>query len=90
MKSKQFVSLIPARKNSKGLRNKNLHPLNGKPLIHGWVDKVLQNTADVVYNYNQTDVCGFVFTDISRDGMMNGIDIEKVSGHLSMSSDTPS
>ncbi len=38
MKSKQFVSLIPARKNSKGLRNKNLHPLNGKPLISWTID----------------------------------------------------
>lgn len=62
-----------------------LDDLNGKPLIHGWIDKVLQNTADVVYNYNQTDICGFVFTDISRDGMMNGIDIKKVSEHLSKS-----
>ena len=38
MKSKQFVSLIPARKNSKGLRNKNLYPLNGKPLISWTMD----------------------------------------------------
>ena len=38
MKSKQFVSLIPARKNSKGLPNKNLHPLNGKPLISWTID----------------------------------------------------
>lgn len=34
MKSKIFISIILARKNSKGIKNKNLKIVNGKPLIY--------------------------------------------------------
>ena len=29
----KFISVIPARANSKGIKNKNIYPLNGKPMI---------------------------------------------------------
>ena len=34
MKSKKIISIILARKNSKGIKNKNLKIINGKPLLY--------------------------------------------------------
>ena len=35
--------------------------------------------------FNKSNIRGFVFTDISRDGMLTGIDIKKISQYLSFS-----
>jgi CMP-N-acetylneuraminic acid synthetase len=38
-----IVAIIPARKSSKGLKNKNIYPLLGKPLINWTIDSVLNS-----------------------------------------------
>ena len=51
--TKQIISIIPARKNSKRLKNKNLLKINSKPLIYWsiqaalnskYIDKVVLST----------------------------------------------
>lgn len=64
-KDKSFIAIIPARSGSKGLPNKNIKELNGKPLI-AWtidtafkskhLDEVFLSTdskeyADIAYNF---------------------------------------
>ena len=39
----KYLGLIPARKGSKGIANKNLKPLNGKPLIQYSFDSARQS-----------------------------------------------
>jgi CMP-N,N'-diacetyllegionaminic acid synthase len=39
----KIVAIIPARKSSKGLKNKNIYPLQGKPLINWTIESVLNS-----------------------------------------------
>ena len=41
-KNKKILCIIPARKNSQGLKNKNIKEINGKPLIY-WPIKAAKN-----------------------------------------------
>jgi len=46
----KIVGLVPARKNSKGLKNKNIHLLNGKPLISYSIEAAIKcKYIDTVY-----------------------------------------
>lgn len=42
-KTKNFLAIIPARAGSKGLKNKNIHPLFGKPLICWTIEEALKS-----------------------------------------------
>jgi len=44
-KGKTFLAIIPARGNSKGLKNKNILPLKGKPLITYTIKAALESTV---------------------------------------------
>lgn len=41
--NKDFAILIPARAGSKGIKNKNIYPCNGKPLIQYTIDSALKS-----------------------------------------------
>ena len=58
---------------------------NGKIMIHGWVEESNFNMEPVLNNYNNSKIKGFIFTDISRDGMLAGIDTDKVKRFLKLS-----
>jgi CMP-N,N'-diacetyllegionaminic acid synthase len=46
----KIVGLVPARKNSQGLLNKNIRPLNGKPLISYSIESAIKcKYIDTVY-----------------------------------------
>ena len=47
-------------------------------MIKGWVESSKSVIEDVFNHYNETSVRGFVFTDISRDGMLEGLNIELI------------
>lgn len=56
----------------------SLDDLNGKIMINGWVKESNFSTDELIYNYNNSKIRGFVFTDITRDGMLTGINIKKI------------
>ena len=63
----------------------SLDDLNGQTKIYGWVEESKKNTEDILFDFNNSNIRGFVFTDISRDGMLTGIDVKKISQYLSIS-----
>ena len=58
---------------------------NGNAMIHGWIKKSNLNIEQVLDIYNNSKVKGFVFTDITRDGMLKGINIDKIKYFLKIS-----
>ena len=53
-----------------------------KIMIKGWVESSKSDIEDVFNHYNDSSVRGFVFTDISRDGMLEGLNIELITDML--------
>lgn len=60
----------------------SLDDLNGKIMINGWIKESDFKTNQILSIFNDSNIRGFIFTDISRDGMMTGINIDKVNGYL--------
>lgn len=54
MKQKRVLAIIPARGGSKGIKNKNLVPLNGKPLI-AWTIEQAQRSSLIDEIFVTTD-----------------------------------
>jgi phosphoribosylformimino-5-aminoimidazole carboxamide ribotide isomerase len=50
--------------------------LDGKVAIHGWTQKTEQDAIALARRYEAYDVKAIVYTDIKRDGMGTGINIE--------------
>ena len=53
-KNKKILCIIPARKNSQGLKNKNIKQLNNKPLIY-WPIKAAKKSKLIDYTLVTTD-----------------------------------
>ena len=62
----------------------SLDQLKEKIMISGWTEKTKLDYKDVIGIYNKSKIKGFVFTDISRDGMMKGLDTDLIEQNLSM------
>ena len=72
---------------SKDFENKiyvSLDQLNNKIMIKGWVEESDYSTQEIFNIYNKSKIKGFIFTDVSRDGMMQGIDIDLIRQNLSL------
>ena len=72
---------------SKDFENKiyvSLDQLDNKIMIKGWVEASDYSTHDMFNIYNKSKIRGYIFTDISRDGMMQGIDIGLIRQNLSI------
>ena len=63
----------------------SLDDYNGKIMIHGWVDESGFKTEQILNNYNNSKIRGFIFTDVTRDGMMEGINTDKIKSCLKLS-----
>ncbi|MCX5848241.1 MAG: 1-(5-phosphoribosyl)-5-[(5-phosphoribosylamino)methylideneamino]imidazole-4-carboxamide isomerase [Deltaproteobacteria bacterium] len=50
--------------------------LDGKVAIHGWTQKTEQNAVDLARRYEHYSIKAIVYTDIKRDGMGTGVNIE--------------
>jgi phosphoribosylformimino-5-aminoimidazole carboxamide ribotide isomerase len=50
--------------------------LDGKVAIHGWTQKTEQNAFDLARRYEDLNIKAIVYTDIKRDGMGTGVNIE--------------
>ena len=47
MNKNEIISLIPARKNSKGIKKKNTFKIKGKPLIAYTLDSIKKSNLDI-------------------------------------------
>lgn len=65
-----------------------LDAINGKVAIDGW-EKVSQHSAvDLAKRFEDDGVSSIVYTDISRDGMLGGVNVE-ATAHLAQNIDIP-
>ena len=55
-------------------------------MIKGWLEDSKLNLFEVFKIYNESKIKGYVLTDISRDGMMNGINFDFIKENISMTS----
>ncbi len=62
--------------------------VKGKVATEGWADVSELDAADVVQQFSDFGVVSVVYTDISRDGMMQGVNIEATVA-LAEQSDIP-
>ena len=58
---------------------------DGKIMIHGWVEESNLTIEEVLNIYNHSKIKGFVFTNVSRDGMLTGLDIDRIKYYLKIS-----
>ena len=63
-----------------------LDVLNQKIMIRGWKEESSFLIDDVLELYSESSINGFILTDISRDGMLNGLDINLISDFVSKTS----
>ena len=54
-----------------------------KVMIGGWVEDSQLTVRDVVDIYNNSSINGFILTDISRDGMLKGLNINLIETFVS-------
>ena len=51
--------------------------LGGKVAVRGWTQKTSQNAVDLARRYENCGIEAIVYTDIQRDGMETGVNIEQ-------------
>ncbi len=49
---------------------------NGMVATHGWAEESEHNAQDLALRFEDQGVAAIVYTDISRDGMMQGVNVE--------------
>ena len=64
----------------------SLDILNNKIMIEGWTEETQLNLFNIFKTYNKSKIRGYVLTDISRDGMMQGLNFELIKKNLSQTS----
>ena len=53
-----------------------------KVMIKGWVEDSKLTTNDILKIYNNSSINGYILTDISRDGMLKGLDTELINDFI--------
>ena len=56
--------------------------LKDKIMIKGWVENSNLTAKNVISFYNDSFIKGFVITDISRDGMLSGLDFKLINKYI--------
>ena len=59
--------------------------LKDKVMIKGWTQQSKISIEKMFKTYNNSKIRGYILTDISRDGMLEGIDTDLVINNLKMS-----
>ena len=70
---------------SKKLKNKiyvALDVLKKNIMIKGWVESTKIGIDQVLNDYKSSDIKGFILTDIERDGMLKGLNIELIKENI--------
>ena len=60
----------------------SLDVLKQNIMIKGWSYNTNQKTKEVFKNYNKSNIRGYVLTDVSRDGTLEGLDINMIKTNL--------
>ena len=58
--------------------------LNDEVMIKGWEEGSKLNIKDISTIYNQTKIKGYILTDISRDGTLEGLDLNLLTSKASL------
>ena len=64
----------------------SLDVLNNKIMIKGWKEKTKYETKEIINQYNNTNIKGFVLTDVDRDGTLSGLNIDMIKTNLKLAS----
>ena len=64
----------------------SLDVLDNKIVIKGWKEKTNYETKEIFNKYNNTNIKGFVLTDVDRDGTLNGLNIDMIKTNLKLAS----
>ena len=70
---------------SKKLKNKiyvALDVLHQHIMIKGWVESSQVTIDQVLKDYESTDIKGFILTDIDRDGMLEGLNVDLIKENI--------
>ena len=62
----------------------SLDVLDNKIMIKGWKEKTNYETKEIFNKYNNTNIKGFVLTDVDRDGTLNGLNIDMIKTNLKL------
>lgn len=60
----------------------SLDILHNKIMINGWEKTSQFSPKDIYNNYNQSNIRGYILTDIEKDGMLVGLNIEMIAKNL--------
>ena len=61
-----------------------LDVLEGNIMIKGWVESSELTINDIFEVYDTSQIKGYILTDISRDGMLQGLDMNLINKYVSM------
>ena len=64
----------------------SLDVLDNRIMIKGWEEKTNYETKEIFNKYNNTNIKGFVLTDVDRDGTLSGLNIDMIKTNLKLSS----
>jgi len=64
----------------------SLDVLDNKIMIKGWKEKTNYETKEIYNKYKNTNIKGFVLTDVDRDGTLNGLNIDMIKANLKLTS----
>ena len=64
----------------------SLDVLNNKIMIKGWEEKTNYETKEIFNKYKNTNIKGYVLTDVDRDGTLNGLNIDMIKANLELTS----
>tara|TARA_B100000787_G_scaffold169996_2_gene163351 strand:+ start:1857 stop:2570 length:714 start_codon:yes stop_codon:yes gene_type:complete len=83
---KEILCIIPARKNSKGVKNKNIIPLGGHPLIEYTIKfaKQFENKLDILVSSDSKEI---IKISKKYNLINNGIRIRKLSTSTALTAD---
>jgi len=61
-----------------------LDVLNNKIMIKGWVEESHFTPEKIFQIYDKSNIKGYVFTDIEKDGMLTGLNHKMISANVSL------
>ena len=64
----------------------SLDILDNKIMIKGWEKKTNYETKEIFNKYKNTNIRGYVLTDVDRDGTLKGLNIDMIKTNLKLTS----